>query len=58
MSNIMNKEENDEVVELLWSMTDKLDKVLEQLIQLNRQLAGKAGIPTPDAPEASPPLEG
>jgi hypothetical protein len=53
--NIMNKEENDEVVELLWSMTDKLDKVLEQLVKLNTQLTGKAGI---HAPEAPPQLEG
>jgi hypothetical protein len=51
--NIMNKD--DEVVELLWSMTDKMDKVLEQLVKLNRQLAGKAGT---HAPEASPQLEG
>jgi len=40
--NIMNKEENDEVVELLLSITDKMDKVLEQLVKLNRQLTGKA----------------
>jgi hypothetical protein len=37
--NIMNKDENDEVVELLWSITDKLDKLLEQLVKLNTQLA-------------------
>jgi hypothetical protein len=55
MSNIMNKDENDEVVELLWSMTDKLDKVIEQLVNLNTHLTGKAGT---HAPEASPPLEG
>jgi hypothetical protein len=51
--NIMNKD--DEVVELLWSMTEKMDKVLEQLVKLNTQLTGKA---IPDAPEASPQLEG
>jgi len=57
--NIMNKDENDEVVELLWSITDKLDKVLEQLVKLNTQLTDDAGTQIPsDAPEASPPLEG
>jgi hypothetical protein len=49
--NIMNKDENDEVIELLWSITDKLDKVLEQLVKLNTQLMD-------DVPEASPPVEG
>jgi hypothetical protein len=49
--NIMNKDENDEAVELLWSLTEKMDKVLEQLVKLNTQLAGKAGDPIPGPPE-------
>ena len=51
--NLINKHENEEVIELLWSMTDKLDKVLEQLVKLNTRLMGQANIPIPDdAPEA------
>lgn len=51
----MGKDENEEAVELLWSITEKLDKVLEQLVRLNLQLTGGADAPIPAASPVVPP---
>jgi hypothetical protein len=44
------KDQNDEAIELLWSITEKLDKIIEQLAKLNAQLTGNT-----EPPKASPP---
>jgi len=53
----MSKDENEEAVELLWSITEKLDKVIEQLAKLNAQLTGGASEPLPVAPPIPPAVE-